>query len=182
MRAREGYRWSVGSVAMLLVFSVHAQQPSPESEDAPLVDASLPSIMGHRRLSDERGKRVVVLFYEDKAHIYDNDAFKGELRRYVADNHLEDRVVLYGVANLGDVGSVPESLVRALIRPAVERWGADILLDWQGMMRKPPFRFETDASNVGLIDREGRLRFRYTGVMTEESKKQFYRILRLSLR
>lgn len=153
-----------------------------ESTTPALVDASLPSMQGHRRLSDERGHRAMVLFYEDRAHVYDNDAFKGEARRYLADNHLEDRLVLYGVANLGDVGMVPEALVRSMIQPAVERWGSDILLDWEGVMRRPPFGFATDAANVGLIDRQGRLVFRHAGPMTEASRRDFYRALRAAVR
>lgn len=148
----------------------------------PVVDANLPSMQGRRRLSDERGHRAMVLFYEDRAHVYDNDAFKGEARRYLTDNHLEDRLVMYGVANLADVGMVPEALVRSMIQPAVERWGSDILLDWDGVMRRAPFGFATDAANVGLIDRQGHLVFRHTGPMTEASRREFYRALRAALR
>jgi hypothetical protein len=156
--------------------------PAASQAEAPVVDASMPSMQGHRRLSDERGRRAMVLFYEDRAHVYDNDAFKGEVRRYLADNHLEERLVLYGVANLADVGMVPEALVRSMIQPAVERWGSDILLDWDGVMRRPPFAFATDSANVGLIDRQGRLSFRHTGPMSESSRRDFYRALRAALR
>lgn len=152
------------------------------ARERPVLDASLPSMMGRRSLAEERGRRAVVLFYEDRAHVFDNDAFKGELRRYVADNGLGDRVVLYGVANLADVGMVPEALVRSMIQPAVERWGADIWLDWEGVMRRPPFSFATAASNVALVDRSGRLAFHHVGPMTAESKREFYRALRAALR
>jgi hypothetical protein len=149
---------------------------------APLVDASLDSMQGHRTLSDERGRRVVVLFYEDRAHLEDNDALKGEERRFVVDNHLEDRVVAYGVANLGDVGMVPEALVRSMIAPAVERWGADILLDWQGVMRRPPFSFRTAAANVAIIDRQGRLVWHHVGRVDDARRRDFYRALRAAMR
>lgn len=167
----------------------HAQEASEtgsaapaEASGPPLVDADLPSMQGRRRLADERGHRAVILFYEDRPHVYDNDAFKGEARRFVADNHLGDRVVLYGVANLGDVGMVPEALVRSMIQPAVERWGSDILLDWDGVMRRAPFGFTTNAANVGLVDRNGRLVYRHAGPMSPESSREFYRALRSALR
>lgn len=159
-----------------------AAQDSGGAPAAPVVDADLPSMQGRRRLADERGRRAVVLFYEDRAHLDDNDAFKGELRRYVTDNQLTDRVVLYGVANLGDVGMVPEALVRSMIQPAVERWGADILLDWEGVMRRAPFSFATDAANVGLLDRQGRITYRRVGAMDAEGRTAFYRALRAALR
>jgi len=148
----------------------------------PVVDAALPSMLGEHRLSEERGRRALILFYEDRAHIYDNDDFKGELRRYVTDNHLEERMVLYGVANLADVGMVPEALVRSMIQPAIERWGSDIMLDWDGVMRRPPFSFATDSANVALIDRSGRLVYHHAGRMDETRRREFYRALRAALR
>lgn len=164
--------------------AIAAQDAPPPASGSPpaQVDADLPSMQGRIRLSVERGHRTVVLFYEDRAHVYDNDAFKGEMRRYVADNHLEERAVLYGVANLGDVGMVPETLVRSMIQPAVERWGSDIILDWEGVMRRAPFGFATDAANVGIIDRQGRLVYRFAGPMTETSRRDAYRAFRASLR
>ena len=124
----------------------------------------------------------MVLFYEDREHVYDNDDFKGELRRYVSDNQLDARMVLYGVANLGDVGMVPEALVRSMIQPAVERWGSDIMLDWDGVMRRPPFSFATNSANVALIDRSGRLVFHHAGRMDDTRRRDFYRALRSALR
>ena len=145
------------------------------------VDASLDSMRGHHTLSEERGRRAVVLFYEDRDHVYDNDALKIELSRYVIDNHLDERVVMYGVANLGDAGSVPEGLVRELIRPALERWGADILLDWEGLMRRPPYSFATAAANVAILDRSGCIVWRHTGTLDDDRRRDFYRTLRRTL-
>jgi hypothetical protein len=180
----------LAALAALLVAAALAPWPSwlgparaqEAATTSPVVEASMPSMQGHRRLSDERGRRAIVLFYEDRPHVYDNDAFKGELRRYLTDNHLDERVVAYGVANLGDVGMVPEALVRSMVEPAVERWGVDIMLDWDGVMRRPPFGFATDAANVGLVDRQGHLTYRYTGAMTDASRRDFYRSLRGALR
>lgn len=148
----------------------------------PAVDASLDSMQGHRTLGAERGRRVVVLFYEDRAHVEDNDALKGELRRFVLDNQLTERVVTYGVANLADVGMVPEALVRSMIASAVERWGSDILLDWDGVMRRAPFSFQTNAANVAIIDLEGRIAWRHTGAVDEARRRDFYRALRRAMR
>lgn len=173
----------LGAVVIAVTPLFAQDAPPPSSAAAPqLVDADLPSMQGRVHLATERGRRAVVLFYEDRAHVYDNDAFKGELRRYVADNHLEDRAVLYGVANLGDVGMVPEALVRSMIQPAVERWGSDIMLDWEGVMRRAPFGFATDAANVGIIDRQGRLVFRHVGPVTDTSRTAAYRAFRAAVR
>ena len=133
---------------------------------------------GARTLSAERGHRAVVLFYEDRPHLEDNDAIKGEIGRFVHDNHLDDRVVVYGVANLGDVGMVPETLVRQMIQPLVERWGADILLDWHGALRAAPFSLATHAANVAIIDRTGHLVYHYTGSIDATERRAFYHVIR----
>jgi len=159
-----------------------AQDVAPGAEAAPVVDATLDSMRGGRRsLRDDRG-RVVVLFYEDRPNVELNDAFKGELSRFVTDNHLGDRVRTYGVANLGDVGMVPQSMVRSMIAPLVERWGSDILLDWEGVMRRPPFSFQTAAANTVILDREGRIIWRHVGVVDDARRRDFYRALRAALR
>ena len=181
MHARLGPLVAICVAALALAPRGHAQEATSAEACTP-VDASMPSMAGHHTLSDERGRRGVILFYEDRNHIWDNDALKIELARYVVDNHLEDRVVTYGVANLGDAGPVPDAFVRELIRPAVERWGADILLDWDGVMRRAPFSFATNAANVGLIDRQGCIVFRHTGVLGDDRRGEFYRTLRRVVR
>lgn len=160
-----------------------AQEVTPAAAEAPVVDATLDSMRGGRRaLRDERGRRVVVLFYEDRPHVELNDAFKGEIRRFVVDNQLTDRVVTYGVANLADVGVVPETLVRSMIAPLVDRWGSDILLDWEGVMRREPFGFRTHAANTAIVDRGGRIVWRHVGRIEDAQRRDFYRTLRGALR
>ena len=152
------------------------------AQDGAVVDATLPSMRGGEvTLSSHRGARVVVLCYEDRPHVEENDALKGEVNRFIADNHLEDRLIAYGVANLGDVGMVPETLVREMIRPLVDRWGADILLDWEGVMRRAPFDFSTYATNVAIVDRNGHIVYRHVGVVEGETRTQFFRALRRAL-
>lgn len=169
------------ATAVLLTASALAQDVAPS---APLVDATLESVRGgERSLRAERGRRVVVLFYEDRPHVEDNEAVKGNLRRFIASNHLEERLVVYGVANLGDLGNAaPRALVRQMIAPLEERWGVEILLDWDGELRRAPFSFATNAANVGVVDREGRLVFRHTGTLDRRGTRELYRVLRRALR
>lgn len=160
-----------------------AQQTPAAAAGAPVVEATLDSMRGGRRsLGAERGRRAVVLFYEDRPHVELNDAFKGEVRRFVVDNHLTERVVTYGVANLADVGAVPETLVRSMIAPLVDRWGSDILLDWEGVMRREPFAFRTHAANTALVDRDGHIVWRHVGRIEDTHRREFYRALRGVLR
>lgn len=165
------------AASLVLALAASAQDASPM-----LVDATLESMRGgHRTLSDERGHRVVVVFYEDRDHVEENSTFKGDLSRFVTDNDLDDRVVMYGVANLADVGMVPQAFVRQMIAPLVDRWGSDILLDWDGVMRRDPFSFPTAATTCALIDRSGAIAYRYTGVIDETQRRAFYRVLRAAI-
>ena len=170
-------------VAALFIFSGSASLgPSVGAQDSEPVDATLDSMRGGTRtLSAERERRVVVLFYEDRPFVEANDALKGELARFVTDNALSERMVLYGVANLADVGMVPDAFVREMIRPLVDRWGSDILLDWEGVMRRAPFSFETMAANVAIIDRRGRIVWRHVGAVEGETRTEFFRALRRAL-
>jgi hypothetical protein len=178
-----GRRFAGVIAASLLVAAVAPPTSQVRAQQGDAVDATLEAMRAGRiSLRDERGRRVVVLFYEDRPHVEDNDAFKGELSRFINDNGLADRLVAFGVANLADVGAVPRALVRTLIEPLVDRWGADILLDWDGVMRRAPFQFATAAANTAIIDRTGRIVWRHVGRIDEPQRRDFYRALRAALR
>lgn len=154
------------------------------STDAPLVDATLESMRSGANvtLSSHRGRQAVVVFYEDRPHLDDNEALKGELQRFIADNHLESRLVVYGIGNLGDVGGVPRAIVRQMARPLLERYTVDILLDWEGVLRRAPFSLATNASNVAVIDRSGRLIWRATGTLDATQRRGLYGAIRGAIR
>lgn len=174
--------WTSAAVSCCMVLVALGGAAPARAQDAEPVDATLEAMRGGSvTLSAQRGRRVVVLFYEDRPYVEANDALKGELGRFLTDNHLEERLVTYGVANLADVGMVPRALVREMIRPLVDRWGADILLDWDGVMRRPPFDFATLAANVAIIDRTGRIVWRHTGVVEGDVRTAFFRALRRAL-
>ncbi|MDQ3033633.1 MAG: hypothetical protein M3Y87_14540 [Myxococcota bacterium] len=183
LRASASLSALVLALALALALSpASAQRAGTQQGDGPVVDATLDAMRGGQRsLAAERGRRVIVLFYEDRPHVEDNDVLKGELNRFLRDNHLEERLVLYGVANLADVGAVPQAFVREMIRPLVDRWNADILLDWNGVMRRAPFDFPTAAAVVAIVDREGHIVFRHTGRVGDPERRAFYRALRGAL-
>ena len=171
-------------MGLLAIAALIGSTAIAQDNNGPVVDATLDSIRGGQRsLHDERGRRIVVLFYEDRPHIEDNESTKGTLNQFIANNHLENRVVVLGVANLGGLGNdAPRDLVRRMIRPALDRWGVDILLDWDGVMRRPPFSFSSEAANVALVDTNGRIVWHYAGVMGREQSSAMYRVLRGLLR
>lgn len=155
-----------------------------QDQTRPALDATLESVSGgNRSISAERGRRVIVLFYEDRNHLSTNEELKGNLRRFIDDNDLDSRVVTIGVANLLRMPrSVPRSLVRSMIRPLVSQWSVDILLDWDGVMRSDPWPMRGNTSNVAILDRQSRLVWHTTGALSERQTTQFYRTLRRAMR
>lgn len=151
--------------------------------DGPVLDADLEAVPeGRHHLADERGHRAVVLFYEDRPHLTQNDPLKQSLHDWIEDNHLEDRVVVYGVANLMQIPSfIPHGMVKSRIRPLVDRWGVDILLDWQGFMRRAPWPMQGDTSNVVILNRDGRLVWHSTGPVRGARHTAFFEALRAAL-
>ncbi len=153
---------------------------SPLSEP---VDARLESALRgeHVQLASFR-YRVNVAFYEDRAHTGDNEALKGELGRFIADNHLEGRLAMLALANASDYNYAPaSSLVRTGVRAVAERIGIDILLDFDGTMLRAPIRCQNAASNVLVIDRAGRILFRHSGIVGSSERTQLYRTVRRAL-
>lgn len=154
------------------------------AQDMPEVDANLETLSeGHLRIGRERGRRVVVIFYEDRPHLDDNLPFKRNLLRWVDTNDLDEQMVIFGVANLLRIPQhIPRFLVRSQIQPLEERWGIEIMLDWDGVMRRSPWTMRGNSSNVAIVDRRGRLVWHTVGAISGERRTSFYDTLRHYLR
>jgi cytochrome oxidase Cu insertion factor (SCO1/SenC/PrrC family) len=130
-----------------------------------------------RNLRDLRGQ-VVILWYEDRDHTDTNYALKLELHEFIVDNHLEDDITTYGVANVHGIDGVIRDLARSAIRGMAQRYGIQILLDWNGALMQAPFSCADGDANFMLIDRQGRIRYRHTGEMMGSHRTEMYRVLR----
>jgi hypothetical protein len=170
------------ALAALCASAAVAQGPTPAPGEA--VDFELESSLtgGRSRLSSLR-PRVVVLFYEDREHVAQNEELKGNLERFIADNHLEREMVLQPVANGDGYDYAPANgLVRGALGEASRRMGLDILIDWNRALHAAPFHCRSGASNVLVIDRGGRITFRHAGAVGEAERSQLYRAIRGALR
>lgn len=146
------------------------------------VDVELESAMTGRpvRLSTMRS-RVLVLFYEDREHIPQNEELKGNLQRFIADNHLEAQLAMVPIANADGYASFG-GLVRGGLGEAARRIGLDILIDWDRRMYAAPFSMRPGASNVVVLDRQGRITFRHAGLVGAEERSSMFRAVRQGLR
>jgi hypothetical protein len=149
----------------------------------PAVDAELESSLtgSSVRLSSTRS-RVMVVFYEDRAHIPDNEETKGLLGRFIADNHLETRLAMLPIANADGFHYAPvDSLVRSGLAEGARRIGLDIWIDWDRHMYAAPISCVAGASNVLVIDRAGVIQYRHAGVLGEADRTELFRAVRRSL-
>lgn len=146
------------------------------------VDVELESALSGRpvRLSSMRS-RVLVLFYEDREHIPQNEELKGNLQRFIADNHLEAQLAMVPIANADGYASFG-GLVRGGLGEAARRIGLDILIDWDRRMYAAPFSMRPSASNVVVLDRQGRITFRHAGLVGSEERSSLFRAVRQALR
>jgi predicted transcriptional regulator len=154
---------------------------APEARGAP-VELALEETSGTTRTIGEARGRVIALFFEDREHTEDNRALKLTLHQYIADNHLEDRMRIYAVADVHAIPGVFRDVARAAIRAIAGEYGIQILLDWDGVLLAAPFRMSAAAANVALLDREGRIAWRHAGALGETETTDFFRALRRLLR
>lgn len=157
------------------------QRPGDPAPSEP-VDVELESSLTGRpvRLSSMRS-RVNVLFYEDREHIPQNEELKGNLQRFIADNRLEQQLAMVPIANADGFASFG-GLVRTGLGEASRRIGLDILIDWDRRMHAAPFSMRPAASNVVVIDRQGRITFRYAGLVGTTERSGLFRAIRQALR
>ncbi len=134
-----------------------------------------------RSLHEVRG-RLTIVFYEDRAHTSDNNDLKMTLYRFISDNNLRPQITTYGVADLTGVEGLMQDMARTAIRAIAAQYGIQILLDWQSRLQQAPFNFPTGNSTIGVFDRQGRLRYRQSGVHGPAEQSALFRVLRQLLR
>lgn len=174
-------------VAMSSAAAVGSAQGSGGSVTAPAdrgapVDFSLEETSGSNRTLAEARGQIVVLFFEDREHTEDNVELKRELHVYITDNHLEDRVRVYAVADVHSIPGAVRDMARGIIRAIANEYGIQILLDWEGTLLAAPFSMTEGAANVALVDGAGRIAWRFVGPLGATGESSFYRALRQLLR
>jgi hypothetical protein len=171
-------------LALAAIASAGLAQVDAGTPAGPPVDAELESSLTGQpiRLSDMRA-RVMVVFYEDREHIPENEETKGLLGRFIIDNHLEARLAMLPIANADGYHYAPvDSLVRTGLAEGARRIGLDIWIDWDRHMYAAPISCVAGASNVLVIDRAGVIQYRHAGLLGEADRTELFRAVRRSLR
>lgn len=173
---------ALGAISAAPSLVAYAQELTPIDGAGEPVDFSLEETSGATRTLSEARGRVVVVFFEDRDHVEENRELKLTLHEFVRGNHLEEQVRTYAVANVDGIDGVLRDVARQAIRAVASRYGIQILLDWDGTLLASPFDCANSASNVLLLDRAGRIRWRHSGPFTATDRTAFFRALRHLIR
>jgi hypothetical protein len=137
------------------------------------VDFELESTRGSVRTLRQHRGQVVVVFYEARDRVDDNAALKRAIHRLGATT-LADRVVVLGVGDVKSFDFAPaRSIARSAIRAIAAHHDLEILLDWKGVMTRPPFALDPTKANVLVVDREGVVVYRHAGVVRADEEQRF---------
>ena len=141
------------------------------------------------RLKDSKGKsytlksfkeNVIAIWYEGKNSKEQNRWLKVKIKKMYDKNIIpKKKFRSVGIANFQET-AVPNFIIKAVIKSEARKTGAIILCDKTGIMMKK-WGFRNGRSNIYLLDKKRRLRWRSSGPLTKRRGNQLIRfILRLT--
>lgn len=164
MNRREMLGIAATTAGVALVGDEARAQQTPSTVSGNAVDFSLPTTAGRdRTLSQMRGK-AVVLFYETRGTISQNQHVKDAMGvRFNRDRALANRVSLIASCNVAEYNSWPSQyFAREAISAVARSQRIELWLDWnRALIARLGLR--DGASNIVLFDRSGVLRERHAG-------------------
>jgi len=141
--------------------------------NTPTLDFELESASGGTRKLRELRGRVVVVFWEDRERQTQNLPLKRELGQLGADLALRRAVSVMGIGDVSAFDFAPaRTFVRTTIRIIAPMAGIELLLDWRGLLARPPFSLTVGRSNVLVIDAHGREALRRDGALDEAQRTE----------
>jgi hypothetical protein len=150
--------------------SASPKQTLDEPLDAKLTDSAGKEV----QLSQFRGKPTV-LFYEDRESREQNRKVKDELWKRGKETGLNGAANVVGVANLEGFDFWPaRNFARSAVVDVEKKVGIKVLIDWKGALTSAPWSLPKQSSTVVLLDKEGSLRYTYSGPMTEKEMSELF--------
>lgn len=152
--------------------------------------SALPAQEPHRQVSDVRlldldgnptglpmwGEKNLLIFYVDPDRHKQNEDFTVEME----ENHRAAGENLYGfgVMNLKDAPMIPNGMARSMAKKRTAKNGAVVLADQERALSTAWGLGDCNNQFVLMIvSREGELVFLRKGVLSEEDKAAFYRVV-----
>jgi len=164
MNRREVLGIAATTAGITLIGQEARAQQVPSVAPANAVDFSLPTTAGRERsLSQLRGK-AVVLFYETRGTITQNQHVKDAMGvRFNRDRTLANRIALIAACNVAEYNSWPaQYFAREAISAVARSQRIELWLDWNRTLISR-LGLRDAVSNIVLFDRAGVLRERHAG-------------------
>lgn len=123
---------------------------------------------------------VLSVWYEGKNSKEQNRWLKTKIKQMFDKNIIpQKKFVSVGIANFQET-AVPNFIINAVIKSEMRKTGAVILCDRTGIMMKK-WGFRNGRSNIYVLDKERKLRWRSSGPLTKQRGNQLIRfIIRLT--
>jgi len=163
----------IASSLALLVLGAGAALPVGSA----MPDATYEDCHGETHRLRESLGRPVLIVYESKEAVRQNDAFKKRLAELARDARYRSQVDLLPCADVEGYGYFPTLLfVRGAVSSESRQVGVPIFLDWSGAIRRAA-GLERDRSGVLLIDRAGKLLFLSQGPLQPSDEERLLGLL-----
>jgi len=122
-------------------------------------------------------KKVLFFWYEGKNSKEQNRWLKNRLKKIYDTNQINSKLwESIGIANFQET-AVPNFIINMVIKSEMKKTNATILCDRTGeMMQKWGFR--NGRSNIYLLDKTRRLRWKTSGPLSKKQGKRLIRLLR----
>lgn len=124
--------------------------------------------------------RAVVVFYESRDHVEDNLHLKESCGLLSESPSMRGRLEVLGIADVRGLGFV-EPVVRAAVGRVAQRYGAELWLDFHGVLARAPYRFGGRGSTVAVVDATGCVVFRGDGPLDGDGLERFFGALGAAL-
>ena len=171
----------VCGVAMVLC-GVSAWAAKSVRQGAKVPDFKLKDSKGRMHTLKSFKEPILVFWYEGKNTKEQNRWIKKKLKKLVKAGKLSKKKYRsIGIANFQET-AVPNFIIKAVIKSEIKKTGATILCDTNGKMMKK-WGFRNGRSNIYVLDKKRRLRWRSSGSLSKRRGNQLIRfIMRLSSR
>ena len=136
----------------------------------------LKDAMGHWKTLKSFHEPVIAIWYEGKNSKEQNRWLKKKMKRLWDKNIIPQKCFRsVGIANYQET-AVPNWIIARVIKSEMKKTGSVILSDKTGIMMKK-WGFRNGRSNIYLLDKDRRLRWRSSGPLNKRRGEQLLRFI-----
>lgn len=170
-------KWTIGCLLSLLAVAPLCAQTGDAAPVPHKVDnVEVLDLQGKPALLPYWGEKVLMIFYVDPDHHKQNEDFTIELEE--SHRAESDNIYGFGVMNLKDAPMVPNGMARSMARKRTAKNGATVLADQNRILSRAWQLGDCNNQFVlMLVSKEGELVFLRKGVLSEQDKADFYRMI-----